>query len=116
MVHVRHDEGHGLRLESVVGKRANPAKSEEKKRHTKHPSAVAAINRSDRAARLAPAWTQSHPFHIRFFFRPADVSCGIDPKTNGTRRVDVARGREENGEKVRERMEEKEGEREGGGE
>lgn len=38
---------------------------------------------------------------------PLDVSCGIDPKTNGTKRVDFARGRSENGEKVRERMREK---------
>ena len=71
-------------------------------RRARCPSAVAAINRSDRAVALSlPLYvdTVSRPI----FFSPSDVSCGIDSKTNGTIREwhDVARGHEENREKIR---------------
>lgn len=66
-------------------------------------------NKSVRPCRRSPLRGHSFPScHPIFFFSP-DVSCGIDPKTNGTRRVGVARGHEENREKVRERMREREG-------
>lgn len=110
MAHVRHDEGRGLRLESVVGCGRAGEKRRKEMRRARCPSAVAAINRSDRAVARPCVDTVSHRA-IRFFFLPPDVSCGIDPKTNGTRRVGVARGHEENREKVREGMREREGER-----
>lgn len=106
MAHVRHDEGRGLRLESVAGCGRAGEKRRKEMRRARCPSAVAAINRSDRAVARPCVDTVSHRA-IRFFFLSPDVSCGIDPKTNGTRRVGVARGHEENREKVRERMRER---------
>lgn len=107
MAHVRHDEGRGLRLESVVGCGRASEKRRKEMRRARCPSAVAAINRSDRAVARPCVDTVSHRA-IRFFFLPR---CQLRHRSQNERHETSgcrARGHEENREKVRERMRERE--------
>lgn len=78
MAHVRHDEGRGLRLESVVGSGCRTDEKRRKEmRRARCPSAVAAINRSDRAVALSPyVDTVSRPI----FFLPLMSAAASIPK------------------------------------
>lgn len=109
MAHVRHDEGRGLRLESVVGS----GRAGEKRRKETRRAEASVRGRRNKSVRpcpsLAPAWTQFPTQSCRpiFFFLPPMSAAASIPKRTARDEWMVAHGREENGEKVRERMREK---------
>lgn len=73
-----------------------------KRNATYEASAVAAINRSDRAVARSCVDTVSRRAVRFFFFIPVSAAASI-PKRTARDEMDVARGREESGEKKRDK-------------